>query len=58
MEPVILTHNEIIVLQIRTLEVTQNRTIREHLLGDPAALARLQALDNQIAALRAQLTKE
>jgi hypothetical protein len=47
-----------IYVQIRDLEVAQNRAVREHLLGDPAALARLQALDNQIIALRAQLTKE
>lgn len=42
--------------RILDLEQKQARAVREHLLGDPSALPRLQALDNQIAALRAQLS--
>lgn len=41
---------------IRELEVKSQRALREHALGDPNALARLQAIDDQIAALRKQLT--
>lgn len=44
--------------QIRDLEVKQARAVREHILGDPAALARLQTIENAIVALRAQLTPE
>lgn len=44
--------------QIRDLESKMLRAIREHLLGDPAALARIKTTDDQIAALRAQLTPE
>jgi hypothetical protein len=41
---------------ILALEAKAHRSVREYLLGDTAALARIRALDNQIAALRAQLT--
>lgn len=52
------TANDIIRFQIAQLEAKSLRAIREHVLGDATALARLQAIDTQIAALRAQLTPE
>ena len=48
-------HNAGIKAQIAELEAKQPRTVREYLLGDAAALSRLQDLEIQIAALRAQL---
>lgn len=42
--------------QITGLEASQARAVREFILGDPSAKGRLQAIDNQIVALRAQLT--
>lgn len=45
-------------VQIRDLEVKQARIVRDFILGDPSAKARLQAIDNLIAALRLQLTPE
>lgn len=50
--------NDILKSKILALESTQHRAIREAALNMPGAVARLQALDNQIAALRAQLTPE
>jgi hypothetical protein len=54
----VMTPEQLIKLQIRDIEGRQARAIREHLLGDTTALARLRAIDNEIAALRAQLTPE
>lgn len=50
------TQNMLLKAQIIALEQTQHRALREWALGDKTALARLQALDDQIAALRSQLT--
>jgi hypothetical protein len=50
--------NMVLKMQIVALEKTQMRAIREAILGLPSAVSRLQDLDNQIAALRAQLTPE
>ena len=50
--------NMLLKAQIIALEQTQPRLVREALLNLPGAVARLQALDTQIAALRAQLTPE
>jgi hypothetical protein len=41
--------------QIMDRQASQHRVVREALLGLPAALERLQALDTQIAALRPAL---
>jgi hypothetical protein len=38
--------------RIRSLEASQNRAVREHLLGAPAAAARLKAIDAEITSLR------
>ena len=51
-------HNGVLKAQMLTLEWQQGRALRELALGDTSALARLQTLDQQIAALRAQLTPE
>lgn len=40
--------------QIAALEHKQTRAVREHVLGDTGARARLRDIDNQIQALRAQ----
>lgn len=40
---------------ILDLESSQARAVREHLLGDPSALARLRAIDAAITTLRARL---
>ncbi len=40
---------------IEQLERSQARAIREHLLGDPAALARIKSIDDQIATARRAL---
>lgn len=48
--------NDLLKRQILILERTQARMVREAILNVPGAVARLQALDNQIAAVRAQLT--
>lgn len=48
--------NDIIQGQIDALETKQARALRELALGDPQALARVQTIDTQIVALRAQLT--
>lgn len=58
MEAPTYTNNDRIRYRIAQLEAKQPRAVREYLLGDPSALPRLQALDNQITALRAQLTAE
>lgn len=50
--------NTLLKLQIASIEQTQFRAIREAVLGLPGAVARLQALDTQIAALRVQITPE
>jgi len=42
--------------QIIALEAAQARPLRELALGSTPALARLQTIDNQITALRKQLT--
>lgn len=42
---------------IEDLESKQLRAMREHALNKPGAQARLQQIDNQIAALRQQLKK-
>jgi len=49
--------NEILIQQIDTLESAQGRPLREAVLGVPGAQARLQAIDNQITALRSRLVK-
>lgn len=51
-----LTGNALIMVQIASLEVTQHRAVREFICGDQTAITRLKALNNQITALRAQLT--
>jgi len=43
--------------EIAQLEAFQARPLREAVLGLPGATERLKALDDQIAALRAQLTR-
>lgn len=50
------TGNSAIMLQIVSLEATQHRAIREFITGDQTALARVKAINDQITALRAQLT--
>lgn len=50
--------NTALKLQIASVEATQMRALREAVLGLPGAVGRLQAIDNQITALRAQLTAE
>lgn len=41
--------------EIMALEAGQARTVREAILNFPGAVARLQALDDKIAAIRAKL---
>jgi len=43
--------------QIAALEQSQNRIVREHLLGDASALERLAQIDNRIAELRKELSQ-
>lgn len=50
------SQNDLIKAQIVELEATQHRAMREHVLGDPDAAARLQSIENEIVTLRAQLT--
>lgn len=50
------TQAQIIQASIVDLEMKQHRALRELALGSTTALARVQAIDAQIAALRAQLT--
>ncbi len=45
-------NNEVIQADIERLEKRQLRAMREHLLGDPLALAKLQNTDDKIKALR------
>jgi hypothetical protein len=52
------TKNDMTKFAIKELEAKSLRAMREHILGDPSALARIQDTDTQIAALRAQLTPE
>lgn len=47
--------NSPVMASIITLEMQQCRAVREHLLGDPTAKGRLQAIDGLIVALRAKL---
>ena len=44
--------------RIAELEAAQPRAIREHALGDESATARLQAIDQEIAALRGDLIRK
>lgn len=43
------------LMMIASLEASQHRAIREAALGNPGAAARLQSIDDQITALRADL---
>jgi hypothetical protein len=45
-----------IVGQILSLESSQARTVREWILGDASAIARLKGINDQIVALRPQLS--
>lgn len=45
-------------VQIRALEATQHRAVREVLLGKAGALALLQSIDSQITALEAESLKD
>lgn len=47
--------NAPILAQIATIEARQGRALREVALGQAGAVARMQTLDTQIVALRAQL---
>ncbi len=49
--------NAPLLAAIRVLEDKQPRALREFVLGQPGAAERLQALDDQIAALRSQLKR-
>ena len=49
--------NAPVIAQITALESTQHRVVREAALGKAGAAARLQAIDDQIVVLRAQLVK-
>lgn len=40
------------LIRISRLEQSQGRVIREHLLGDPTAKAKLQAIEDEIVSLR------
>lgn len=42
-------------IQIEILERSQHRAVREHLLGDPTAMGRIQQINSQITVLRTQL---
>lgn len=48
-------NNAPILTQITALEQKQLRPLREYALGDTTALPRIQAIDSEIAVLRAQL---
>lgn len=54
--PYAWSNDDQLKLQIRVLEETQHRALRELALGSTTALARVQEIDNQITALRAQIT--
>lgn len=56
--PLSISANQLIVLKITALEATQARPLRELALGDTTARARVQTIQDQIAALRAKLTPE
>jgi hypothetical protein len=43
------------IARIAQLEASQHRFVREHALGDPAALPKLKAIDDEIAKLSANL---
>jgi hypothetical protein len=50
------TANDLTKYRIAQFEAQSLRAVRELLLGDKTALARLQAIENQIVALRSQMT--
>lgn len=50
-----INSNAPIQAQIRKLEASQSRMLREHALGDTSAASRLQSLETQIATLRSKL---
>lgn len=48
-------NNTKVQAEIAAIEVTQARAIREAVLGQPGAVARLQVMDDKIASVRAKL---
>lgn len=51
------TANELLLQQIQVFELANLRALREFILGDPTAVTRLQAVNTQIVALRAQIVQ-
>lgn len=51
------TPNELLQQQIQVLELANLRALREFIIGDGTALTRLQAVNTQIVALRAQIVQ-
>lgn len=51
------TADDLIKYNISLLEAQTLRSMREFIMGDASAVARLRVIDGQIVALRAQLNK-
>lgn len=48
-------YKQVTMARIQTLELSQNRAIREFILGDLTALDKLKKIDKEISDLREQL---